>query len=365
MSAQSVTVSGSVIDNQNLRKLDGVVVTCINEKTQQKSLTESDKEGKFSLLLEGNTTYLVSTDKQAFDDQTTTYRTSGSDDTQSLDLQLQRKPGYLFEATVKELITRSSSDNELGQELKNLKIEIYNNTTDKDIKLVEDNPKNTFEVNFERNNRYTIMIRKKGYFAKRIDVNVGVNGCVLCFEGLGNNYAPEIEAATTGSDRGTLIADIPMRKIVKDEAIKLDNIYYDYNKWNIRQDAKPALNNLVSVLQNNPVTIELGSHTDSRGDDAYNMTLSDKRAQSAVDYIISRGIKSARITAAGYGETIPINKCIDGVACTDAEYQANRRTEFKVTGFLEATNFDRKSLRQIIEAEKATQKRMKESVEGM
>jgi outer membrane protein OmpA-like peptidoglycan-associated protein len=74
----------------------------------------------------------------------------------------------------------------------------------------------------------------------------------------------------------------------------------------------------------------LSSHTDCRGTDTYNQDLSFRRAKSAKNYLVSKGIKASRIKIMGYGETKPVNKCVDGVSCTDEEYQANRRTEFKV-----------------------------------
>jgi outer membrane protein OmpA-like peptidoglycan-associated protein len=85
-------------------------------------------------------------------------------------------------------------------------------------------------------------------------------------------------------------------------------------------------------MQENPVNVELGSHTDCRGSFAYNDKLSQNRAESAIKYIISAGIEKSRITAKGYGEYELTNKCSDGVECKPAEHQANRRTEFKVTG---------------------------------
>jgi peptidoglycan-associated lipoprotein len=88
---------------------------------------------------------------------------------------------------------------------------------------------------------------------------------------------------------------------------------------------------VVILLQNPSIEIELGSHTDSRGSDQYNMTLSQKRAESAVQYIITNGIASSRIKAKGYGESVPVNRCTNGAKCTDEEFQMNRRTEFKVT----------------------------------
>ena len=365
--AQSTTLEGFVKDNQNNRKLNNVEITVSDDQGTTPYLVTTDEFGMYSLQLNSGVTYGFELERVAYNTLMSSFTIEDDASGKAThNMSMQRLPGYEFQADVKELLSGGNgADKRLGQELKNLKIEIYNNTLGKEIRVTEDDPKNTFEVNFERGNHYTILIRKKGFFAKRIEVNVDIFGCILCFEGLGNDYAPEIEAATGGTDRGILIADIPMKKIVKDETIRLDNIYYDYDKWNIRPDARPALDKLVQILKRNPIIIELGSHTDSRGKDEYNMILSDKRAKSAVDYIVSRGIKSSRIAAKGYGETIPLNKCTDGVACTEEEYQFNRRTEFKVTGFLEETNFAKKSLKQILEEEKITKKRLKEQIEGI
>jgi len=130
----------------------------------------------------------------------------------------------------------------------------------------------------------------------------------------------------------TVPVELVLDKIVINKPIVLNNIYYDYDKWDIRPDAAFELDKLVKILMENPkISIELGSHTDSRGKEKYNLDLSQKRAESAVNYIISKGIAQTRIKAKGYGETVPVNKCIDGVTCTEEEFQMNRRTEFKVT----------------------------------
>ncbi len=115
------------------------------------------------------------------------------------------------------------------------------------------------------------------------------------------------------------------------DLITMDNIYYDSNKANIRKDAARELDKLVATLQKFPLmVIELGSHTDSRGDGQDNMNLSEKRAQAAVDYIAKKGIDRNRMLAKGYGETDLVNKCTDGVSCTEAEHQKNRRTTVKI-----------------------------------
>ena len=103
---------------------------------------------------------------------------------------------------------------------------------------------------------------------------------------------------------------------------------------NIRPDAAIELDKLVKILKDNPtIWIELGSHTDSRGDDRYNLTLSQSRANSVVRYIIEKGIDKNRITAKGYGEQKLLNKCANAVACSEAAHQLNTRTEFTIVKY--------------------------------
>jgi outer membrane protein OmpA-like peptidoglycan-associated protein len=113
--------------------------------------------------------------------------------------------------------------------------------------------------------------------------------------------------------------------------IRLDKIYYDFDKSNINPRAAEELNRLVKLMNDYPdMTVELSSHTDSRGSDSYNMALSQRRADAAVAYIIKEGISRTRIIARGYGETRLVNECANGVNCSDAKHQENRRTEFKI-----------------------------------
>jgi outer membrane protein OmpA-like peptidoglycan-associated protein/tetratricopeptide (TPR) repeat protein len=111
----------------------------------------------------------------------------------------------------------------------------------------------------------------------------------------------------------------------------LQGIYYDLDKSDIRPEAARVLDSLVFILKNNPtITIELASHTDSRADEGYNLKLSQRRAQSCVDYLLKKGIAKPRLTAVGYGESKLINECADGVECNEGQHQENRRTTFRV-----------------------------------
>jgi outer membrane protein OmpA-like peptidoglycan-associated protein len=128
--------------------------------------------------------------------------------------------------------------------------------------------------------------------------------------------------------------DLLLDKLEMNKRFTLENIFYDFDKWNIRPDAEPSLNNLVRILKENLFSVELGSHTDCRGSEEYNRILSQKRAESAVRYIVHQGIDPGRIIAKGHGKSQLINRCncAAGKECTEAEHQVNRRTEFRIIG---------------------------------
>ncbi len=112
---------------------------------------------------------------------------------------------------------------------------------------------------------------------------------------------------------------------------EINSIYYDLDKADIRSDAAEELDKIVQFLSDNPqMNLELGAHTDARASTGYNLKLSQRRAESAVKYIIRRGIATDRIKPKGYGESQLINECSDGVECPEEMHQQNRRTEFKI-----------------------------------
>jgi len=180
-------------------------------------------------------------------------------------------------------------------------------------------PDGKFTAKLDTAATYTLLADRPGYFTARNSLStVG--------------KVPKQDDLPNEQNDIRLPVTLTLTKIVKNKAIVVENIFYDYDKANIRSDAAVELDKLVETLNDNPnITIELSSHTDSRGKDAYNQSLSQRRAQSAVDYIISKGIDKSRITAKGYGETQPVVKN----AKTEEEYQRNRRTEFKVTKITE------------------------------
>jgi outer membrane protein OmpA-like peptidoglycan-associated protein/tetratricopeptide (TPR) repeat protein len=121
----------------------------------------------------------------------------------------------------------------------------------------------------------------------------------------------------------------------------IEHIYYDFDKAYIRSDAEEPLSQLIKILNDNPdLIVEIGSHTDARGSNRYNIRLSARRAESVVKYLIRQDIGSERLQAKGYGETQPTNDCVDEIPCSEEQHQRNRRTEFRVVGKVDGTRYD-------------------------
>lgn len=149
------------------------------------------------------------------------------------------------------------------------------------------------------------------------------------------NYFSQTETVTSKNiDRSNTLflnLQVCMEETTCGKPINLKNIHYDLDKYFIRKDAEAELNKMVQFMKDNPnVKVELASHTDSRASDDYNKTLSQNRANAAVDYLVSKGISASRLKGIGYGETKLINQCSNGIDCAEAQHQINRRTEMKV-----------------------------------
>lgn len=171
-------------------------------------------------------------------------------------------------------------------------------------------------ISLPANQTFLISVIRNGYFAQNIQLKTGT-------------------CKATKAVVYDYLRDFALEPIIIGKAFKIDNIYFDLNKWNIRKDAAKELDKIVKILVDNPeIIIELSSHTDARGNDASNALLSDRRAKSSVAYIISKGISPDRISAKGYGESRLVNRCGNNVKCSEKEHQENRRTEFQVVGFL-------------------------------
>ncbi len=147
------------------------------------------------------------------------------------------------------------------------------------------------------------------------------------------DYKDDKKPLTTSDENEKVnVVDLSLEPLIINNQIVINPIFFDFDKWNIRTDAEYELESIIDVLRKHPeMVIKIESHTDSRGLDRYNLKLSDRRAKSTRDYIISRGIDNKRIQSAiGYGETQLLNKCANRVKCTEEEHQLNRRSYFYI-----------------------------------
>lgn len=152
---------------------------------------------------------------------------------------------------------------------------------------------------------------------------------------IGISRIPGVDVNTGMLSQPIKIVDDGSKAVADLDLPTINKIYYDFDKADIRPDAALELDKIVGFMRANPnLKIQLLSHTDSRGTAEYNQQLSERRALAAVQYIVNKGISQSNITAVGKGETEIINRCKDGVQCSDTEHQQNRRTEFVITGFL-------------------------------
>jgi outer membrane protein OmpA-like peptidoglycan-associated protein len=157
----------------------------------------------------------------------------------------------------------------------------------------------------------------------------------------GNRLIGTTEINTDGSvpPSQLLTQNISVAPLLPGSKIELPNIYYNYNDATLRPDARKDLDMVSALLRQQPnVSIELTSHTDSRGTDEYNNNLSQLRANGVVAYLVNRGISRERMQPLGLGESTPRNNCRDGVECSEQQHARNRRTEIRINTGLQSAS---------------------------
>jgi outer membrane protein OmpA-like peptidoglycan-associated protein len=355
--AQKILLDGYVYEKYNRGFLNEVKIAILDESEVLIGETMSDIDGHFSMEVPAGKDYFIDYSKKVFANKREKVSARGISvgERVLVKLEMERQPGYLLEVTLAE--KRSSEDISVDA-VNGSRIEIYNNTLKKEELVIDSSKSPVFSITLKQGNEYSILVRKKGFYNKRLHANVNINGCYLCMDGFGTVNPGVVSNLTSAEDNmlGTLIANVELDKIDLNKSIVIKNIYYDYNSAVISEQSKKELDKVVGLLKTNPgLIVELGSHTDARGTDDYNLTLSQARAQSAVDYITSsNSVSREKLKAKGYGETQLTNNCKNGIPCTDDQHLQNRRTELKVVGFTTDT-YDGRSLLEIMHEEEIQQ----------
>ncbi len=295
-------LAGVVVDKYTQIPLPAVEVTLENLSTGQKQTVPSTDNGRFKFELDNDADYRLSGVLHGIKTTLEEVTTKGRTNSDLIFVQLEHNdPRFTLRGSA---INRKTKDPVAGVEVK-----LLNTKTMLEETIVTD-AEGKFFFQLEQQSDYTITGQKEGVFASIK------------------------KASTMGLDRTTelyvqLTLNVDIIEIGKE--IVLEDIYFDLNKHQIRPDAASILDRMVEFMQQNTtLEVELTSHTDARNTNEYNMSLSQRRAESTRQYLISKGVAESRMTANGYGESQLVNRCADGVTCTELEHQKNRRTAFKV-----------------------------------
>jgi outer membrane protein OmpA-like peptidoglycan-associated protein len=214
-------------------------------------------------------------------------------------------------------------------------------TTGKVIQQTQTNKEGVFAFHkLNPDNKYNVELQKTNDIPENAQIYMAKeNGTIiqkLEYSKSGNSFQykllpPELSTLPlVNEDDDAELKVHNFSKSTEKEINIVQYIYYDVGKWDISPAASLKFDQIAQIMKDNPnLKLEVGSHTDSNGDDASNMKLSEKRAQTAVAYLVSKGVPAARLVGKGYGETRLINRCKNGVDCFDEEHAQNRRTEFR------------------------------------
>ena len=332
---QILLIDGYAYESGNRGFLDVVNIIVRDEGGTFLAMAYSDNTGNFKVEVPMKEMYKITATKEMFESLELEVEAKDKKDGDKIfpRIQMERAPGYQFEVTLAE---KRSSPDQVVDAIRGARIDIYNNTTRKEVDVLYDLAEPQFITPLIKGNHYTILIRKTGFLNKRIEAFVDVEGCILCFEGLGSVGPGVSDNLSRANQIGVLLANVEMERLFTGKTMEINNIYYQLGKANIDKSGKNGLKTLAILMNDNPeISVEIGSHTDSRGSDEMNMDLSKRRAANVVDYLIRNGIDPERLISRGYGELNLVNECSNNVRCSEEDHRKNRRTELKVIGINE------------------------------
>ena len=300
--AQDIIIEGYTYASGNRGYVSFAKISVFDGETLIKS-SLSNADGLFTINVPKRNTYRLDIEHELYKPFSIDVDCSATAEGEKafVKSELYRSPGYLFEVTMAE---ERVPGMEAVDAIAGARIDVYNNTTDEEVFVLDGHMDPHFTVSLIKGNHYTVLIRKEGFIAKRVEAFVDVEGCILCFEGLGTVSPGVTDNLSEGNLIGVLLANVTLERVFSGKTIVLKDLYYEFGEAYLTEGAKIELNKLVRLMNDNPdLKVELGSHTDSRGSDARNMDLSERRAESAVAYLIEKGISTDRIVSQGYGET--------------------------------------------------------------
>lgn len=245
----------------------------------------------------------------------------GDDDIYSFDVLEIQKSKPVPPIIAKVAIKGTIRDDVSNESLSNVNIALLDKENKEIAKTKTDDSGNYSFNDVQPNSDYTLKLNKFDKIVRLIPVSVINKDLYTIIIISKNQVIPKIDITKVSTKSGMDVA----------KELKIDRIYFDTDKYDIRPDAQMDLDNLVAFMNFNPsIKIEIGSHTDCMGSNKYNLVLSQKRAQSTLNYIVAQGIDATRLIAVGYGESKLVNNCSDNLPCTEVQNQQNRRSTFVI-----------------------------------
>ncbi len=321
-------VQGLVVNCETGEIIPGADVTIYQEGAVFKSL-KSDDNGRFSFEVSRNTGELEAEASKSLFKTNETCPGIETFDPQDGEVELSLGLATQVQKNTDLRLCGTVLNEDCNYLLDDVKITVINVCNGEAVQVKSDRD-GKFTFPLTKNCKYRIKA-EKGYF-KTIEKTFTTDSTMTdCYDlSLLMNSTVDLRDPSLGYT-GTGSNQILLKE---GTIIDLYNIYFDFDKYNIRNDAKEELEWVRKILADYPnMKVEISAHTDSRATNQYNNVLSQSRAQSVTNYLIKEGINKDRIIAKGYGETKLKNNCADGVSCTKIQHQRNRRVEFKVISF--------------------------------
>jgi outer membrane protein OmpA-like peptidoglycan-associated protein len=281
-------LSGSVVDEDTREPVNGAEVVLYNCDGKKIDNTIVDEDGNFTFKVLRGGCYVASTSASGYPERRKAFGKDGK-----VDLKL--KHDRSFELIILDYATKTPLNN----------------------------------VRLQIDNSLPVPVSEEGVFYKKLfdEENLRLNITAA-------GYLNQAITVNTAVEYNTKLTVLMMR-IEQDKEYLIENVNFNRNDWELTPSSQVELDRFIRFLKENPaIKVEIGSHTDSRESNQYNLLLSQRRAETIANYLTRKGVPKKRIVSKGYGETKLLNRCLNGVDCSDEEHAKNNRIEFKIIGFV-------------------------------
>jgi outer membrane protein OmpA-like peptidoglycan-associated protein len=319
-------IAGIITDVDSHLALENATVILKNGTNQEIQKANTTADGKFSFTVECESNYSLFATKENYTENTRNLKISGERNKSNDGSMEIRSIEIIKKEEQVALEQKKAADLLLAQQLKAAEL----------VALEQKRKADAIALQEQKTAETTALKQKKkddaiALESKRL-ADLATAQQLKKDKLAADKKSAELAAAKKKEKTAAILAT--EKDVVKDKdrlIIKTEPIYFDYNMWYIRKDSKKILNRIVELMNKYPeMVVEIGSHTDNRGNIKFNENLSQNRADATRNYILEQGIPKNRILAKGYGESVPIVKCIPEDSCDEEQHELNRRSEFVI-----------------------------------